>query len=91
MINYCGKHQKFEPIYKERVWGGRSIETIYERRLPKAELKYGESWEIVDRQGDQSKVVGSEYHGKTLNYLWNNLGRYFWSRNARYGWVSSND
>ena len=31
---------KFEPIYKERVWGGRSIETIYERRLPKAELKY---------------------------------------------------
>ena len=30
---------KFEPIYKERVWGGRSIETIYERRLPKAELK----------------------------------------------------
>ena len=63
---------KFEPIYKERVWGGRSIETIYERRLPKAELKYGESWEIVDRPGDQSKVVDGEYHGKTLNYLWNN-------------------
>ena len=55
---------KFEPIYKERVWGGRSIETIYERRLPKAELKYGESWEIVDRPGDQSKVVDGEYHGK---------------------------
>ena len=51
---------KFEPIYKERVWGGRSIETIYGRRLPKAELKYGESWEIVDRPGDQSKVVDGE-------------------------------
>ena len=63
---------KFTPIYKERVWGGRSIEKIYLRQLPKAELKYGESWEIVDRPNDQSTVVGGEYHGKTLNYLWNN-------------------
>ena len=52
---------KFTPIYKERVWGGRSIEKIYLRRLPKAELKYGESWEIVDRPNDQSTVVGGEY------------------------------
>ena len=63
---------KFAPIYKERVWGGRSIETIYQRQLPKAELKYGESWEIVDRPNDQSTVVDGKYHGKTLNYLWNN-------------------
>ena len=38
----------FEPIYKEKVWGGRSFETLG-RALPgDASTGIGESWEIAD-------------------------------------------
>ncbi len=37
---------KFEPIYKEKVWGGRSLEKLG-RALP-ADRAIGESWELVD-------------------------------------------
>lgn len=38
----------FEPIYKEKVWGGRSFETLG-RTLPgDADTGIGESWEIAD-------------------------------------------
>jgi len=61
---------KFAPIYKERVWGGRALEEFYKRDLPDSRVKYGESWEIVDRSTDQSVVVDGKYTGKTLNELW---------------------
>ena len=61
---------KFAPIYKERVWGGRALEKFYKRDLPDSRVKYGESWEIVDRSTDQSVVVDGKYTGKTLNELW---------------------
>ncbi len=39
---------KFSPIYKEKVWGGRTLEKIG-RTLPgDANTKIGESWELVD-------------------------------------------
>jgi len=39
---------KLKPIYKEKVWGGRSLETLG-RRLPGgADAKIGESWELAD-------------------------------------------
>ena len=39
---------KFEPIYKEKVWGGRTLEEIG-RALPGGEQTgIGESWELVD-------------------------------------------
>ncbi|MEY2496561.1 MAG: mannose-6-phosphate isomerase, partial [Verrucomicrobiota bacterium] len=37
----------FEPIFMERVWGGRRLESLYGKRLPPGAL-VGESWEIVD-------------------------------------------
>ena len=61
---------KFSPIYKERVWGGRAFEEVYNRDLPDSGVQYGESWEIVDRAADQSIVVDGKYVGKTLNELW---------------------
>ena len=37
-----------EPIYKEKVWGGRSLERLG-RTLPGgAETRIGESWELAD-------------------------------------------
>jgi mannose-6-phosphate isomerase class I len=39
----------FEPLYMQRLWGGRELETQYGRHLPDS-APYGESWEIVDRE-----------------------------------------
>ncbi len=60
----------FSPIYKERIWGGRRLETDYNRSLPSQETPYGESWEISDRVDDQSIVQRGPYKGKTLHELW---------------------
>ncbi len=56
---------RFEPIYQERVWGGRALESALARTLP-AGAPIGESWEIVDRPEAQSIVVGGTYHGQSL-------------------------
>lgn len=61
----------FTPLYKTRVWGGRTLESLYERPLPD-EQPYGEAWEIVDREDDQSVVNFGPYAGKTLHDLWTN-------------------
>lgn len=52
-----------------RVWGGRELERQYLRRLPD-DAPYGESWEIVDREEEQSVVIGGAYDGKSLHELW---------------------
>ncbi len=59
----------FEPHYHPRVWGGRELEWQYRRVLPD-DAPYGESWEIVDREGEQSVVRGGPWAGKTLHELW---------------------
>jgi len=52
-----------------RVWGGRELERRYGRRLPDGG-PYGESWELVDREREQSVVVGGPFAGSTLHELW---------------------
>jgi mannose-6-phosphate isomerase len=58
----------FQPRFKERIWGGRSLETLYGKRLP-PELLIGESWEIADRPGDESVVANGPLAGRTLRTL----------------------
>src|SRR3954447_17095950 len=59
----------FEPIFMERVWGGRHLESLYGKRLPSAAL-IGESWEIADRPEAQSVVHEGPLRGLTLHELW---------------------
>jgi mannose-6-phosphate isomerase len=59
----------FQPIFMERVWGGRRLETLYGKRLPPA-VRVGESWEIVDRPEAQSVVHEGPLRGLTLHALW---------------------
>lgn len=59
----------FEPIFMERIWGGRRLETLYGKHLPPA-LRIGESWEIVDRPEAQSVVHRGTWRGATLHDLW---------------------
>jgi mannose-6-phosphate isomerase len=56
----------------ERVWGGRGLERAYGRTLPLPEMPFGESWEIVDRDPEQSTVDVGPYAGMTLHQLWTN-------------------
>jgi mannose-6-phosphate isomerase len=59
----------FRPIFMERIWGGRRLESKFGKSLPpKAQI--GESWEIVDRPEAQSVVVDGPLKGKTLHELW---------------------
>lgn len=59
----------FEPIFQERVWGGRSLERAFGKKLP-AGKSIGESWEIVDRPEAQSVVRQGPLRGRTLHDLW---------------------
>jgi len=56
---------RFQPIYQERVWGGRELIKAFSRELP-AGGPIGESWEIVDRPEAQSRVLGGALDGWTL-------------------------
>jgi len=58
----------FEPILKERVWGGRMLERAYGKVLP-PEAPIGESWEISDRPGDASVIANGPLAGKDLRWL----------------------
>ena len=60
----------FKPIYQTRVWGGRTLETRFERQLPDDSTPFGESWEISAREEADSVVCGGELDGKTLTELW---------------------
>jgi len=74
---------KFEPIYKAKVWGGRTLQRKLGRRLPgeagSAEGKIGESWEIADVDStspsgggggaERSVVANGEHAGRTLHEL----------------------
>jgi mannose-6-phosphate isomerase len=59
----------FIPLFMERIWGGRRLETIFGKALP-TEKRIGESWEIVDREEAQSVVSNGPLKGKTLHDLW---------------------
>jgi mannose-6-phosphate isomerase len=59
----------FEPIFMERMWGGRRLESEFGKKLP-TNVRIGESWEIVDRPEAQSIVSNGPLKGKTLHELW---------------------
>lgn len=59
----------FQPLFVERIWGGRQLEQLYGKQLPPGR-RIGESWEIVDRPEAQSVVREGPFRGKSLHYLW---------------------
>src|SRR6266568_2844204 len=58
----------FEPIFKERVWGGRKLEELYQKPLP-AKTPIGESWEVTDRPEGVSVIANGPLAGKDLRWL----------------------
>jgi len=64
----------FEPILKPKIWGGRSLESVVDKKLPPVEL-IGESWELADLEDDQSVVRDGPVKGKKLGDLVKTWGR----------------
>ena len=56
---------KFEPIYKNRIWGGQKLKTFFGKDIPAGE-KIGESWELADLPNGKSIVANGEFAGCNL-------------------------
>jgi mannose-6-phosphate isomerase len=59
----------FEPIFIERMWGGRRLESEFRKKLP-PQKRIGESWEVADRPEAQSVVAAGPLRGRSLHELW---------------------
>jgi len=55
---------QFEPILKERIWGGEKLKTILNK--PITSKITGESWELSTVEGDVSLVANGALKGKSL-------------------------
>ncbi len=64
---------RFTPIYKEKVWGGRSLERLFGRVLPVGKC-IGESWELADLAEGVSVVSNGPLAGTSLSDLTRRLG-----------------
>jgi len=64
----------FQPVFKERVWGGRRLEQLYHKALPPG-IPIGESWEISDRPGDVSVIANGPLAGKDLHWVIEHHGK----------------
>ena len=60
---------QFEPILKERIWGGTKLKTYLNK--PITSDITGESWEISTVENDVSIVANGTFKGKSLNDLIN--------------------
>tara|TARA_R100000935_G_C2810278_1_gene154648 strand:- start:91 stop:1068 length:978 start_codon:yes stop_codon:yes gene_type:complete len=58
---------KFEPILKEKIWGGKKLNSLYNKKT--ISNKTGESWEISDLENDTSIVSNGFLKGKSLQWL----------------------
>ena len=59
---------KFQPILKEKVWGGNKLTTLLNKES-NGNGKIGESWEISGVDNDISTVKNGPLKGKKLNWL----------------------
>ena len=58
---------KFQPILKDKIWGGQKLKTILNKKSDLPNI--GESWEISDVEGDTSVVVNGKLKGQSLKQL----------------------
>ncbi len=65
---------KFYPVYKEKIWGGRSLSRLFGRALP-PEVPIGESWELTDLPEGVSIVTNGPLAGYTLTDITRDWGQ----------------
>ena len=57
-----------EPVFKEKIWGGRKLETEFGYQIPDGPV--GECWAISAHPNGDCVITSGEYEGKTLSWLW---------------------
>ncbi|MFA6715379.1 MAG: type I phosphomannose isomerase catalytic subunit [Victivallales bacterium] len=66
----------FQPIYHGKMWGGAQIGNVLKRdNLPDLEEPIGESWELVDRDDEQSVVSNGPLKGNSISKLVKHYGK----------------
>jgi len=60
---------QFEPILKDRIWGGEKLKTFLNK--PITSKITGESWELSDVEGDVSVIANGDLKGKSLTDIIN--------------------
>jgi mannose-6-phosphate isomerase len=55
---------QFTPIFKDAIWGGRSLETVLGRKIPDGIV--AESWEIAAHPNGQTQIANGPLAGQTL-------------------------
>lgn len=58
---------KFQPLYKYRIWGGNKLRTVLNKKYNGENI--GESWEISDVEGDETRISNGVYKGFTVEQL----------------------
>ncbi|MBO6880305.1 type I phosphomannose isomerase catalytic subunit [Winogradskyella sp.] len=58
---------KFQPILKEKIWGGEKLIQQFNKKSNSKQL--GESWEVTTVPGDISKVANGHLKGQSLQNL----------------------
>lgn len=56
------------PVFQERLWGGRKLETSFGYTIPTGRI--GECWGISAHPNGMSVIESGEFAGKTLATLW---------------------
>lgn len=60
---------KFQPILKQKVWGGNKLQELFQKN---AEGNVGESWEISGVEENISEIANGPLKGNTLNWVLEN-------------------
>lgn len=58
----------FDPIYKEKIWGGQNLRSLLSRNLP-PDSPIGESWELSGWGEDISRATTAAVAGRSLREL----------------------
>lgn len=66
---------KFEPILKEKIWGGTKLQTVLNKKTTSDHV--GESWEISSVAGSESIVCNGIYKGIAITELLEQYGAAF--------------
>ena len=61
---------KFEPILKDKIWGGEKLKTVFNKKSTRNDI--GESWELSDVDGNVSIVNNGVLKGTSLKTVLNN-------------------
>jgi len=57
-----------EPVFQDRIWGGRALETSFGYSIPEGNI--GECWGISAHPNGESVIKNGHYAGQKLSSLW---------------------